>query len=66
MDENLNLFVQSTSNLFVQSLPPLQCILTQKGKLYAKTMNYCTRKIKSNDCDDIDGSMIFQSGMYLI
>ncbi|CAG2210115.1 unnamed protein product [Mytilus edulis] len=25
-------------------------------------MNYCKRKIKSNDCDDMDGSMIFQSG----
>lgn len=64
MDEHLNLFVQNTPNLFVQRLPPLHCSITKKGKLYERTMNYCKRKLGNNDCDDMEGSIIFQSGMY--
>ncbi|XP_076075842.1 uncharacterized protein LOC143046569 [Mytilus galloprovincialis] len=62
MDEHLNLFVQNTPNLFVQRLPPLHCSITKKGKLYERTMNYCKRKLGNNDCDDMEGSIIFQSG----
>lgn len=66
MDKHLNLFLQNTPNLFVQRLPPLHCSITKKGKLYKRTMNYCKRKLGNNDCDDMEGSIIFQSGMYSI